>query len=295
MEFVVLGTPESWYCERLEKAIVSRRHGCRRWSFQTLRSAIRDQTTLVTGDENWARPDVIVVRSMPPGSLEQVVFRMNALAQLAQQDVLIVNSPESLECAIDKYLTSARLASAGLPVPPTAVCENFEVAIEAFESLGQDVVVKPLFGSEGRGIVRVSDHDMAWRVFRAIERTGGLLYLQQFVAHAGYDVRVMVLDNEVLGAIRRDATCGFRTNVAQQGRAGRYELNEHERQLAVRAAEVCRTQFAGVDLLHGESGTMVLEVNAVPGWRAFEKVTRIRVVDRFLDWIEINAADRSKP
>ena len=73
----------------------------------------------------------------------------------------------AIECAVDKYLTTARLVDAGLPVPRTIVCENAEAAQVAFEQLGGDVVVKPVFGAEGRGILRVSDPDLALRTFAA--------------------------------------------------------------------------------------------------------------------------------
>lgn len=109
------------------------------------------------GDRDLRNLDVVLVRTMPPGSLEQVVARMDMLAGLEACGVRVINSPRALECAVDKYLTTQRLALAGIPVPATIVCENSDTALEAFERLGRDVVVKPLFGAEGRGIMRVSD------------------------------------------------------------------------------------------------------------------------------------------
>ena len=66
-------------------------------------------------------------------------------------------------------------------------------ALAAFDALGGDVVVKPLFGSEGRGLVRISDKELAWRTFHALERLGPILYLQRFIRHPGHDYRVFVL------------------------------------------------------------------------------------------------------
>ena len=112
---------------------------------------------------------------MPPGSLEQVVFRMDLLHRLQARGAVVLNPPAAVETCVDKYLASARLAAAGLLVPPTAVCQHADAALEAFAALGGNVVVKPLFGSEGRGMVRVSDPETAWRVFRTLERTGAVL------------------------------------------------------------------------------------------------------------------------
>ena len=211
---------------------------------------------------------------MPPGSLEQVVFRMNLLARLEAAGVQVVNPPRAIECAVDKYLTTARLVDAGLPVPKTIVCENAEAAQEAFEKLGRDVVVKPIFGAEGRGILRVSDPDLALRTFRTLERIGAVLYLQEFVEHEGFDLRVLVLDGKVLAAMRRRSPHDFRTNVSRRAQAEPVEITDRERDWALRASAAVGTRVAGVDLLYSRSGAgFVIEVNGVPGWRALARVT----------------------
>ncbi len=219
----------------------------------------------------------VIVRTMPPGSLEQVVFRMDVLGRLAARGVVVVNPPRSLELCVDKYLASATLAEAGLPVPETVVCQSADDALTAFETLGGDVVVKPLFGSEGRGMVRVSDPDLAWRTFRTIERTQGVLYLQRFVRHPGWDLRVFVLEGRVLGAMRRHGRKDWRTNVARGGRAEAVRASEEEAALALRAAAVCGTLAVGIDLLREGDRWYVLEANAVPGWRALAPTCGIDV------------------
>ena len=157
---------------------------------------------------------------MPPGSLEQVVFRMDALHRLQALGIPVLNPPRAVETAVDKYLTLAVLAAAGLPVPATWTGESAAEALEAFEALGGDVVVKPLFGSEGRGLVRVSHRELARRTFQTLERLGAVLYLQRTIRHPGHDLRVFVLGDRVLGAMRRHAPDGdWRTNVAVGGRA----------------------------------------------------------------------------
>src|SRR5205807_4545231 len=125
----------------------------------------------------------VLVRTMPPGWLEQVVFRMDLLHSLQNARVRILNPPRACEICIDKYLATALLAADGLRVPATIVCQTAEAALAAFETLGRDVVVKPVFGSEGRGMLRVSDPELAWRTFRTLERTQSLIYLQEFIRH----------------------------------------------------------------------------------------------------------------
>jgi tetrahydromethanopterin:alpha-L-glutamate ligase len=222
----------------------------------------------------------VLARMMPPGSLEQVVFRMDALHRVAAAGVPVWNPPRAVEAAVDKYLTLALLDHAGLPVPVTWTGQSAAEALEAFEALGGDVVIKPLFGSEGRGLVRVSDPDLAWRTCHTLERLGAVLYLQRMIRHPGHDLRVFVLCGKVLGSMRRYSPApGWRTNVSQGGRAEPCRLDEDAERLALGAARAIGAEIAGVDLMEDlDAGSpVVLEVNAVPGWRALSRVTGIDV------------------
>jgi ribosomal protein S6--L-glutamate ligase len=279
----ILAQPESWYWRDLQRAATLVGVTVDRQDFSQLQGSVLSHCE---GASAIGEPDVIVVRTMPPGSLEQVVLRMDLLARLQATGVRVVNSPKSLECAVDKYLTTARLGAAGLPVPDTIVCETAERGLEAFARLGGDVVIKPLFGAEGRGIVRVTDAEIALRVCRTLERVGAVLYLQRFLEHGGSDLRVLTLGGRVLGGMRRYATSGFRTNVSQQGRAEACSPTAIEAELALRAADVVGADFAGVDLLTDSEGRRyILEVNAVPGWRAFARVHARDIAAEFLTWL----------
>ncbi len=281
MRIAVLSHGAGWHVQDLQRAARARGHEAEAIDFRLVWADLPGRTTSLAGF------DAVIVRTMPPGSLEQVVFRMDLLHRLEAQGVIVVNRPRALEVCVDKYLTSARLDAAGLPIPATRVCQDAESALAALDALGGDVVVKPIFGSEGRGIVRVSDVDLAWRTFRAIERLNGVLYLQAFVAHPGWDLRVFVLAGKVLGAMRRYARDDWRTNVSQGGRAERVDLTAAERELALAAAAAVDVGAAGVDLLPTPSGAyVVLEVNAVPGWRALAPTTGIDVAAKLIEYVE---------
>jgi tetrahydromethanopterin:alpha-L-glutamate ligase len=242
-------------------------------------------TRVEAGGVDLGSVDGVLVRMMPPGSLEQVIFRMDALHRLEARGVPVLNPPRAVEAAVDKYLALAMLASGGLPVPQTWVGESAAEAQEAFEALGGDVVVKPLFGSEGRGLVRVSDPELALRTFRTLERLGSVLYVQRYVKNPGFDVRVFVLGGRVLGAMRRFASAGeWRTNVAVGGRPEACELEPEVERLALRSARAVGAIMAGVDLLPDleNGGWTVLEVNAVPGWKALASETGVDVAAAIL-------------
>ncbi len=272
MRLAILSAGGGWHVRDLQRAATLLRHEAVAVDFRKLHAGVATAPAPLEGF------DAALVRTMPPGSLEQVVFRMDLLHRAAARGVRVHNSPRALEACVDKYLATATLQAAGLPVPPTLVCQQAEAAMEAFAQLGGDVVVKPLFGSEGRGMVRVSDPELAWRTFRTLERTASVLYLQQFVHHPGWDLRIFVLDGRVLTAMRRQAHGNWRTNVAQGGRGEPVRVGRQEEHLALRAATALGAQAAGVDLLTGpDGGWYVLEVNAVPGWRALSAATDVDV------------------
>jgi ribosomal protein S6--L-glutamate ligase len=272
MHIALLSGGDGWHVRDLQRAASE-------WGHRTTSVDFRRISSMAGLNGVEAPPyDAVIVRTMPPGSLEQVVFRMDVLHVWQANGIAILNPPRALEVCVDKYLCTARLEAAGLRVPATIVCQNADTAFTAFDRLGGDVVVKPIFGSEGRGMIRVSDKELAWRTFRSIERTQSVLYLQKFIAHPGWDVRAFVSRGRVLTSMRRIAKDDWRTNVAQGASAEPWPLPAELESLALQATEAVGATIAGVDLLQESGGEWyVIEVNAVPGWKALAPVTGIDV------------------
>jgi ribosomal protein S6--L-glutamate ligase len=274
MKLIVLSSGAGWHVQDLMRAAVARGYVAESADFRAVNSGMATRPA-----------DAVIVRTMPAGSLEQTVFRMDVLHALERRGTAVWNPPRALEGCIDKYLTTARLEWAGVPTPRTWCGQVAEQAGEAFEFLGGDVVIKPLFGSEGRGIVRVSDRETAWRVCHAVVQTGGVIYMQEFVRHPGHDVRVFVIGERVVGSMRRFAAGDWRTNIAQGGRAEAMAADAEVESLALAAARAAGCPIAGVDLLAGPAGWRVIEVNAVPGWRALARACGVDVAGAVIDFI----------
>lgn len=222
--------------------------------------------------------DAVLARIIPGGSLEQVIFRVDALHWIEERGVLVINSPRTIERCVDKFYTTALLHDAGLPTPETVVCEQTDEALAAVRAMG-DCIIKPIFGSLGHGMVRVNEPEVARRIVRSLDQTRTVFYVQRAIDHGGRDVRVFVVGGAVLGAIERRAPEGeWRTNVAIGGSAQPFELPIDWAQLAVRAAAAVGADYAGVDLLPSRDGKIyVLEVNGIPGWEGFQTATGIDV------------------
>jgi ribosomal protein S6--L-glutamate ligase len=292
MHLAVLTARDTWYLKDLMRAAADQ-HVLTPVSYKAISSHIHGgKLSVSTGELELNAVDALLVRSMPPGSLEQVVFRMDALARLEATGVPVVNPPKAIEVSVDKYLATARLQAAGMLVPPTIVCQTLAESQAAFELLGGDIVLKPLFGGEGRGLTRISDAAVARRVFAAMEQIGAVLYIQQFLPHDGVDWRLMVIGDEVLG-MKRINPDDWRTNISLGARPAPLEVTVELAKLARQAAAAVGASIAGVDLLPARDGRLyAIEVNAVPGWQALAEVTSVDVARRVLDHLAGLAAAR---
>jgi RimK family alpha-L-glutamate ligase len=250
--------------------------------YEALVASIGGRPGLRAGKEDLDRADGVLARIIPSGSLEQIIFRVDALHCLEERGVRVMNSARAIERTVDKLWTSALLERCGLPTPRTVVCETADEAMAAFRELG-DVIVKPLFGSMGLGMVRVNDEEMAYRVFRTIEQIRGVYYLQETMDHGGRDVRAFVIGGKVFGAIERRSET-WRTNLARGGSAKPFALPPEWGAMAVRAAAAVGAEYAGVDLLPARDGTVsVLEVNGIPGWQGLQEATGLDVALALID------------
>ena len=279
----ILATGDTWHVQKLGEAI--ERLGCEAVPIPAARltgligpgasgRGATASSSVRSGDRALESLDAILVRFIPPGSLDQIIFRMDLLHVLHDSGLPVVNPPRAVERTVDKHWTSRLLQEAGIPTPRTVAAESFDDAMEAFASL-RDVLVKPLFGSGGRGIVRVSDPDLAYRTFRALEMQRAVFYIQEFVPHGRSDLRFFVIGGRVAAAARRTGV-GWKTNVAAGAGVEPHRPDPIQEDLAVRSARAVGADYAGVDLIEAEDGRLlVVEVNGIPGWSALQRTTSI--------------------
>lgn len=283
MSVVILSSTAGWHIDQLTRAVRARELEPVVLPWEANLNRIGTAGGVSNGGRVLAEARAVLPRIIPSGTLEQIIYRVDTLHRLEEDGVRVMNSARAIERTVDKAWTSAILARGGLPTPATVVCERADDAFEAFRDLGGDVVVKPLFGSMGLGMSRVSDEDMAWRVFRVVETVKGVYYLQKFVPHEGRDIRVFVVGGKVLGAMERSAP-GWRTNFSRGGKAAPVELSPEWAAMAVKAAALVGAEYAGVDLLPaGDGSVYVLEVNGIPGWEGLQQATGIDVAGAVIE------------
>ncbi|KYH41921.1 MAG: hypothetical protein AYL31_003420 [Candidatus Bathyarchaeota archaeon B26-1] len=276
---------ESWCSAQLRTAMERRNIEPINMRFQRIVARVGAEPTASFGDIDVLRDlSAIIVRPIGRGSLEEIIFRMDMLHRLERLGLFILNPPSAIERSVDKFYTSALLEEAGLPVPRTVVTESADEALKAFHELGGDIVLKPIFGSRGRGSTRISDVNVAERIFRAVDFHHQVLYLQEFIPHGSSDLRALVLGGRVLASMRR-VSDSWKTNVSQGAKPLPVNLDEEVEEIAVKAAEAVGCELAGVDILESAGGPVIVEVNSQPGWRGLQSTTTINIADEIVKYV----------
>ncbi len=230
-------------------------------------------------------PDGVFVRGVPGGTLEQVVHYLDILHALKHLGVCVYNDGRAIERSVDKGMTSFLLHSAGIPTPPTWVFDpahDLRPLIRREFDAGNDLVLKPLFGSQGKGLMRLRRGDE----LPDASCFNSIYYLQRFIPTGGekaHDWRVFVVNGRAVAAMLRQGQ-GWISNVAQGARCLPAVLDQELRQLAEAACGALEMSYAGVDILRDRDGrAYVLEVNSVPAWKGLQQVTHVDITQLLVE------------
>lgn len=242
-------------------------------------------------------PDAVFVRGVPGGSLEEVVFYLDVLHALKLLGVPVYNDGHAVERSVDKAMTSFLLHNAGLPTPMTWVLRDRDEALAVAEqelNAGHYLISKPLFGSQGEGIRRIEKStDLFW-----LTSSHGIYYLQRFVECNGQgysDKRVFVINGKAVAAMRRRGI-SWLNNVARGASCETIALDEEVVELAVRAVEAVKMDYAGVDIIRDRNGDLtVIEVNSVPAWKGLQSVCGIDIAARLAEDLVERHMNRVRP
>jgi tetrahydromethanopterin:alpha-L-glutamate ligase len=263
-----------WHAHELAKALAHLGAGAVPIRLQRCELATPNPSGLRIDGFSGRLPDAIMVRSMSGGTFEAVTLRLGILHALRELGVPVWNDARAIERCVDKSMTSFLLGRAGIATPATWTVESRDAAnaIVRRETANGPLVLKPLFGSQGRGLRLIRREDD----LPEPQNVAGVYYLQRFVGVEGedfHDFRLLVSQGRVIAAMSRHAASWI-TNVKQGGRPTAAVVDGEATDLAIRAAAAVAANFAGVDLTYDDAGRpTVLEVNSMPAWSGLQKVT----------------------
>lgn len=224
-------------------------------------------------------PDGVLLRTISGGTFEATTMRLGVLHALVAAGVVVWNDPRAIERCVDKSMTSLLIARAGIPTPDTFVVSTREAAADIVRreaTTERPLVLKPLFGSQGKGLRLVATPDD----LPDLEEVARVYYLQRFVPRRmqGWrDYRVFVCEGRVIAAMAREGE-GWITNVHQGGRPTPWAMPAEAASLAVRATQAVDVSYSGVDLIEdGDGRFQVLEVNSMPSWSGLQSISEVDI------------------
>ena len=286
MKLAILSrAPRAYSTQRLRAAAADRGHDVR--VLNTLRFAIDlsgDEPDLQYRGKQLSDYDAILPRI---GS-SITYFGTAVVRQFEQMDVYTPNTANGIMNARDKLRASQVLSRHGIAMPATAFVRNRQDVRPAIERVGgAPVVIKLLEGTQGIGVILAPETKVAEAIIETLHSTQQNVLIQKFIKESrGRDIRALVVGDRVVAAMRRTAQGDeFRSNVHRGGSVEIVELTPEYEQAAVKSAQIMGLKVAGVDLLEGEDGPLVMEVNSSPGLQGIEAATRLDVAGAIIDHI----------
>jgi tetrahydromethanopterin:alpha-L-glutamate ligase len=284
---IVISDPEDWTAQALQASFSRKGIDAFFLDFSELVASIGNDLIFRCNGVNLLDLDGLVVRDLGRRGAVDVSFRFDVLGALVQKGVPVINPPEAIARAANKFATSRALLDSGVTTPKTIATTSQEEAEEALHSFGK-AVSKPLFGYKGKDILLLkSGNSPDLARLRSIVEARGLVYLQEFVetaADSPRDIRAFVVDGKTLGAIFRVAPPGeWISNLARGGRAEACPLTGELEDLAAKAARAVGAIYCGVDLLETRQGLTVIEVNGTPSGKGIFEALGVDVTEAIAD------------
>ncbi|HEY8446700.1 MAG TPA: lysine biosynthesis protein LysX [Thermomicrobiales bacterium] len=233
--------------------------------------------------------------------LERCINHLRALYTLRVLNdwgIPTVNTFEVANTCGDKLLTSAALVRHGVPTPRTILAYTPESALEAIETLGYPVVMKPAIGSWGRLLARVNDRDAAEALLEHKVTLGsfhhGAFYIQEYVNKPGRDIRSFVVGDETICAIYRNSEHWI-TNTARGGQASNCPVTPELDEISRAAAKAVGGGVVAIDLFETDRGLLVNEVNYTMEFRNSIDTTGVNIPGKVADYVlEVARAAREQ-
>jgi len=218
-------------------------------------------------------------------------FGCAVVRQFEMMNVFATVTSDAIIRSRDKLRSFQRLSKAGIGMPKTVFTNYSRDVEEVIEHVGgTPVVIKLLEGTQGLGVVLCETRNAAESVLEAFNGLQARVVVQEYISEAkGADLRALVVDGKVVGAMKRQGKEGeFRSNLHRGGSAEYYELNDEEKKVALRASRALKLGVCGVDMLQSDRGPLLLEVNSTPGLEGIERATAQNIAGSIITYIERN-------
>ena len=280
---LILTEKEGWHYQQLKLSLTKLNHSVDSACISDISIILNNNEAILENKgERLPKIDNIIVRFIPGGTLEEIVFYLNILKILESMNVRVVNNASSIESTVDKLYTSYLLNDNNINCPKTYVMRGHEAASEFISNYHYEskLIYKPLFGSQGDNIRLIegsSDLDK-------LDNQTNIYYFQEYLENRpNYDYRVLVINNnndiKYFYMTRYGDT--FVNNFSKGAKCVRENLNEEVIELAIKSSRLLNIDFCGVDIIEHNQKYYVIEVNSIPAWKGLQKVESANISEYF--------------
>lgn len=255
---------------------------------------MKNELKIIYHGEELEAPDAIIPRI----GASRTFFGTAIVRHFEMMNVFSIAGSLAIKRSRDKLRSLQILSNRGVDMPKTVFASNKSNANDVIKLIGgTPLVLKILEGTQGVGVVLAETKKAAKSVLDAFNGMNVNLLVQEFIEEAGgADIRAIVIDGEVVGAMKRQGAEGdFRSNLHQGGSATLYKLSRKEKATAIAAAKAMGLGVCGVDMIPSKRGPLVMEINSSPGLEGIEKATGIDIAGKIMDYIKKNIAPDEAP
>ena len=274
-----------WHGQQLKQSLTKRGYQPRYIRLQDCHFDLTSDSARIDIPGFNGLPSAVFVRGVPGGSLEQVVYYLDVLHGLEHLGVPVFNNTRALERSVDKGMTSFLLKSKSIATPNSFFSSDLHCINNKIHEVldrGKQVVIKPIFGSQGKGVQRINSKSD----YIDYSLMHGVMYIQDFIdagENVGVDYRVFIVGDKILASMKRTGESWI-TNVAQGGKVEAIKLDASVEEMALKAVEATNLDYSGVDLICDKQGQFwVTEVNSVPAWKGLQQTTSANITNAIVD------------
>ena len=282
---LILTEKEGWHFQQLKNSLENKKHKVTSACLSDINLTIeKNKSNIFVNNSLLLDIDNVIVRFVPGGSLEEIVFYLNILKILQSMNIKVINTASSIECTVDKLFTSHLLNGNGIPTPMTYIFRGHDKAKEFIHNNNsfKEIVYKPLFGSQGDNIKLINnvlDVDK-------LNNTSNIYYFQEYLENAiNHDYRVLIIKNKENFKYFYMTRYGntFVNNISKGGSCIKEDIDPTIINLAIESSKLLNIDFCGVDIMQYKKKYYVIEINSIPAWRGLQNVEEEIISDHFVD------------
>ena len=282
---LILTEKEGWHFQQLKNSLEKKKHKIISACLTDISLSIEKNKSNIFINNNMLNDiDNVIVRFVPGGTLEEIVFYLNILKILNSMNIKVINTASSIECTVDKLYTSHLLNKNNIPTPTTYILRGYNKAKKFIDenNSSNGIVYKPLFGSQGDNIKLIKNSlDLI-----QLNNTSNIYYFQEYLENTiNHDYRVLIINNgkkiKYFYMTRYGNT--FVNNISKGGSCIKENIDPYIINLAIESSKLLNIDFCGVDIMQYKNKYYVIEINSIPAWRGLQDIEEETISEHFVN------------